>query len=70
MGVAHWSVNREGSHLSYVSRFSQRVPPKSRVGKKISSVDHWDTVEKEPSWQIRALNLRPRGWPWIQSGEC
>lgn len=66
-GVAHSPANRAGSNFSYPARFSYRVPLKSWMGKKSSSVLHWLSVLKTPSWQTRALNLRPSGWPWIQS---
>jgi hypothetical protein len=47
-GVAQAPVWLEGSHFSYISGLSQRVPVKSCSGKNNSSVAHWFLVEKTP----------------------
>jgi hypothetical protein len=66
-GVAQFSTNLAGSHFSYPSLFSHRVPSKSWIGKNSSSDEYWFKVLKTPSWHTSALNLRPKGCPCIQS---
>jgi hypothetical protein len=54
-------MQRAGSHFSYDARFSNSVPSKSWIGKNSSSVVHWFSVLKTPSWHTSALNFLPSG---------